>query len=156
MKPRHKRALAVLAGIATLGVATTLVLNAFQENLVFFFSPSQVAADEAPRDRAFRIGGMVEAGSLQRDASGLTVRFVVTDTAQTVPVRYTGMLPDLFQEGKGVVAQGKLGADGVFVADQVLAKHDENYMPPEAGEALEKAKQGQMPSLDKQMDKARP
>lgn len=136
MKPRHKRALAVLAGIATLGVATTLVLNAFQENLVFFFSPSQVAADEAPRDRAFRIGGMVEAGSLQRDASGLTVRFVVTDTAQTVPVRYTGMLPDLFQEGKGVVAQGKLGADGVFVADQVLAKHDENYMPKEVAEAL--------------------
>jgi cytochrome c-type biogenesis protein CcmE len=156
MKPRHKRALAVVAGIATLGVATVLVLNAFQSNLVFFFSPSQVAADEAPRDRAFRIGGMVEAGSLRREANGLTVRFTVTDTAKTVPVRYTGMLPDLFQEGKGVVAQGRLGPDGVFVAEQVLAKHDENYMPPEAGEALAKAKQGQMPSLQQQIDKARP
>jgi cytochrome c-type biogenesis protein CcmE len=128
------------------------VLNAFQSNLVFFFSPSQVASNEAPRDRAFRIGGMVEAGSLQRDASGLTVHFVVTDTAKTVPVSYTGMLPDLFQEGKGVVAQGRLGPDGVFVADQVLAKHDENYMPPEAADALAKAQQGQMPSLEHQME----
>ena len=152
MKPRTKRALAIVAGVATLGVATALVLNAFQSNLVFFFSPSQVAAHEAPRDRAFRIGGMVEAGSLQRDPNGLTVRFAVTDTAKTVPVSYTGMLPDLFQEGKGVVAQGKLGPDGVFVADQVLAKHDENYMPPEAAEALAKAKQGQMPSLQHQME----
>lgn len=152
MKPRHKRALAIVAGLATLGVATALVLNAFQSNLVFFFSPTQVAAKEAPRDRAFRVGGLVEAGSLQRDANGLTVRFVVTDTAKTVPVSYTGMLPDLFQEGKGVVAQGKLGPDGVFVAEQVLAKHDENYMPPEAAEALEKAKHGQMQSLSKQME----
>ena len=151
MKPRHKRALAIVAGLATLGVATALVLNAFQSNLVFFFSPTQVAAQEAPRDRAFRVGGLVEAGSLQRETNGLTVRFTVTDTAKTVPVTYTGMLPDLFQEGKGVVAQGKLGPDGVFVADQVLAKHDENYMPPEAAEALAKAKQGQMPSLSKQM-----
>jgi cytochrome c-type biogenesis protein CcmE len=155
MKPRSKRALAIVAGVATLGVATALVLNAFQSNLVFFFSPSQVASNEAPKDRAFRIGGMVEAGSLQRDANGLTVRFVVTDTARTVPVSYTGMLPDLFQEGKGVVAQGKLGPDGVFVADQVLAKHDENYMPPEAAEALAKAKQGQMPSLQHQMEAAK-
>lgn len=145
MKPRTKRALAIVAGIATLGVATALVLNAFQSNLVFFFSPTQVAAKEAPKDRAFRVGGLVEAGSLQRDPNGLTVRFVVTDTAKTVPVTYTGMLPDLFQEGKGVVAQGRLGPDGVFVAEQVLAKHDENYMPPEAAEALEKAKHGQMP-----------
>ena len=152
MKPRTKRALAIVAGVATLGVATALVLNAFQSNLVFFFSPSQVASNEAPKDRAFRIGGMVEDGSLQRDANGLTVRFVVTDTAKTVPVTYTGMLPDLFSEGKGVVAQGKLGPDGVFVADQVLAKHDENYMPPEAAEALAKAKQGQMPSLQTQME----
>ncbi|MCP5272547.1 MAG: cytochrome c maturation protein CcmE [Burkholderiaceae bacterium] len=152
MKPRTKRALAIVAGVATLGVATALVLNAFQSNLVFFFSPSQVASNEAPKDRAFRIGGMVEDGSLQRDANGLTVRFVVTDTAKTVPVTYTGMLPDLFSEGKGVVAQGKLGPDGVFVADQVLAKHDENYMPPEAAEALAKAKQGQMPSLQQQME----
>jgi len=152
MKPRTKRTLAIVAGVATLGVATALVLNAFQSNLVFFFSPTQVAANEAPRDRAFRVGGLVEEGSVQRDANGLTVRFVVTDTAQTVPVRYTGMLPDLFSEGKGVVAQGRLGPDGVFVADQVLAKHDENYMPPEAAEALAKAKQGQMPSLQQQME----
>ena len=151
MKPRHKRALAIVAGVATLGVATALVLNAFQSNLVFFFSPTQVASKEAPRDRAFRVGGLVETGSLQRDPNGLTVRFVVTDTAQTVPVSYTGMLPDLSQEGKGVVAQGKLGPDGVFMAEQVLAKHDENYMPPEAAEALAKAKQGQMPSLQQQM-----
>lgn len=154
MKPRTQRALAIVAGVATLGVATALVLNAFQSNLVFFFSPSQVASNEAPKDRAFRIGGMVEDGSLKRDANGLTVRFVVTDTAKTVPVSYTGMLPDLFSEGKGVVAQGKLGPDGVFVADQVLAKHDENYMPPEAAEALAKAKQGQMPSLQQQMGQA--
>jgi cytochrome c-type biogenesis protein CcmE len=147
MKPRTKRAVAIVAGVACLGIATALVLQAFQSNLVFFFSPTQVAAQEAPKDRAFRVGGLVENGSLQRDANGLTVRFVVTDTAKTVPVTYTGMLPDLFQEGKGVVAQGRLGPDGVFVAEQVLAKHDENYMPPEAAEALAKAKQGQMPSL---------
>jgi cytochrome c-type biogenesis protein CcmE len=151
MKPRTKRALAIVGGIGTLGVAAALVLNAFRSNLVFFFSPTQVAASEAPQDRTFRIGGLVEAGSLKRDPNGLTVTFIVTDTAKTVPVTYTGMLPDLFQEGKGVVAQGKLRADGVFVADQVLAKHDENYMPPEAAEALEKAKHGQMPSLGKQM-----
>jgi cytochrome c-type biogenesis protein CcmE len=151
MKPRTKRALAIVAGVATLGIAAALVLNAFQSNLVFFFSPTQVASAEAPRDRAFRIGGLVEVGSVKRDSNGLTVTFIVTDTAKAVPVTYTGMLPDLFQEGKGVVAQGKLRADGVFVADQVLAKHDENYMPPEAAEALEKAKHGQMPSLGKQM-----
>lgn len=145
MKPRTKRLLAIVAGVATLGVATALVLNAFQSNLVFFFSPTQVAANEAPKDRAFRVGGLVETGSVQRESNGLTVRFTVTDTAKTVPVTYTGMLPDLFQEGKGVVAQGKLRADGTFVADQVLAKHDENYMPPEAAEALARAKQGQLP-----------
>jgi cytochrome c-type biogenesis protein CcmE len=152
MKPRTKRALAITAGVATLGAVTALVLNAFQSNLVFFFSPTQVAQAEAPKDRPFRIGGLVEEGSIKRDPNGLTVRFVVTDTAKTVPVSYTGMLPDLFSEGKGVVAQGKLRADGVFVADQVLAKHDENYMPPEAAEALEKAKHGQMPSLNKQLE----
>ena len=151
MKPRNKRILAVVGGLAALGIATALVLNAFQSNLVFFFSPTQVAAAEAPKDRAFRVGGLVEKGSIKRDSNGLTVTFIVTDTAKTVPVTYTGMLPDLFQEGKGVVAQGKLRSDGVFVAEQVLAKHDENYMPPEAAEALEKAKQGQMPSLGKQM-----
>jgi cytochrome c-type biogenesis protein CcmE len=138
MKPRTKRALAIVGGLAALGIASALVLNAFNSNLVFFFSPTQVLAHEAPRDRSFRIGGLVEEGSLQREPTGLTIRFVVTDLAKRVPVTYTGLLPDLFKEGKGVVAQGKLGADGVFRAEQVLAKHDENYMPPE--EALKKAK----------------
>jgi cytochrome c-type biogenesis protein CcmE len=146
MKPRTKRGLAIVAGLGVLGVAIALVLNAFQSNLVFFFSPSQVAANEAPRDRNFRIGGLVQEGSIQRDDKGLTIKFVVTDLAKTIPVTYTGLLPDLFREGKGVVAQGKLGADGVFRADQVLAKHDENYMPPEAAAALEKARHGQMPA----------
>jgi cytochrome c-type biogenesis protein CcmE len=141
--------LAIAAGLATLGLATALVLNAFQSNLVFFFSPSQIIANEAPRERNFRIGGLVEEGSLKRDGQTLTVNFVVTDLAQRVPVSYTGMLPDLFKEGKGVVAQGKLGPDGVFRAEQVLAKHDENYMPPEAAEALEKARHGQMPTAPK-------
>jgi len=140
MKPRVKRALAIGIGLAALGVASALVLNAFNSNLVFFFSPTQVLAHEAPRDRSFRIGGLVEQGSLQRDTQGLTITFVVTDLAKKVPVTYTGLLPDLFKEGKGVVAQGKLGADGVFRAEQVLAKHDENYMPPEAAEALKKAR----------------
>jgi cytochrome c-type biogenesis protein CcmE len=140
MKPRTKRALAIVGGLAALGIASALVLNAFNSNLVFFFSPTQVLAHEAPRDRSFRIGGLVEEGSLQREPTGLTIRFVVTDLAKRVPVTYTGLLPDLFKEGKGVVAQGKLGADGVFRAEQVLAKHDENYMPPEAAEALKKAK----------------
>ncbi|MCZ2441863.1 MAG: cytochrome c maturation protein CcmE [Burkholderiales bacterium] len=147
MKPRHKRAAIIGGGLTALAVVVALVLNAFQSNLVFFFSPSQIAANEAPRDRAFRVGGMVEEGSLQRAADGLTVRFVVTDTAKTIPVAYKGILPDLFQEGKGVVAQGRLGPDGVFHADQVLAKHDENYMPPEAAEAIERAQHGEMPSL---------
>ena len=147
MKPRSRRAIAIVAALATLGVAVLLVLNAFQSNLVFFFSPSQIAANEAPRDRAFRIGGLVEEGSIKRDGSSLTVNFVVTDLAQRVPVSYTGLLPDLFKEGKGVVAQGKLGSDGVFRAEQVLAKHDENYMPPEAAAAIEQAhKGGQMKS----------
>ena len=137
MKPRHKRILAIVGGLAALGVATTLVLTAFQENLVFFFTPSQVAANEAPQGRTFRIGGMVETGSVKR--SGIEVRFVVTDTAESIPVVYSGALPDLFREGKGVVAQGQLGADGVFRAREVLAKHDENYMPPEAAHAVEKA-----------------
>jgi cytochrome c-type biogenesis protein CcmE len=139
MKPRHKR-LAIVAGIVcAVGIATALVLNAFQSNLVFFYSPTQVAAREAPAGRTFRLGGLVEAGSVVRD--GLAVRFVVTDTAKTIPVRYQGVLPDLFKEGKGVVAQGQVGADGVFVAREVLAKHDENYMPPEAAEALKRAGQ---------------
>ena len=114
-----------------------LVLNAFNSNLVFFYTPSQIAAKEAPQGRTFRIGGLVQAGTVVRE--GVTVRFLVTDTAQTVPVRYEGVLPDLFKEGKGVVAQGQLGADGVFAAREVLAKHDENYMPPEAADALQRA-----------------
>ena len=140
MKRRHKRIGFIVAGLAGLGIATALVLTAFQNNLVFFFSPTQVVAKEAPVDRAFRVGGLVESGSLKRENDGLTVRFTVTDTAKTVPVVYKGILPDLFKEGKGCVAQGRLGSDGVFYADQVLAKHDENYMPPEAGQALDAAK----------------
>jgi cytochrome c-type biogenesis protein CcmE len=129
----------IVGGLAALGVATALVLNAFQSNLVFFFTPTQVAAHEAPQNRAFRIGGLVEAGSVRRDQDALTVRFVVTDTAKAIPVTFTGILPDLFREGKGVVAQGRIGADGTFHATEVLAKHDENYMPPEAADALRKA-----------------
>jgi len=109
--------------------------------LVFFFSPTEVYAGKAPADRVFRIGGLVEEGSVQREPDGLTTRFVVTDTAKTIPAVYTGILPDLFAEGKGVVADGKLGSDGLFVANRVLAKHDENYMPPEAAMALEQAKE---------------
>ena len=139
MKPRTKRAIWIAAGIAALGVATTLVLNAFQSNMVFYITPTQVAANEAPRDRPFRMGGLVETGSLVRDKDALTVRFKVTDTAKTIPVVYTGILPDLFREGKGVVAQGRLQSDGTFRASEVLAKHDENYMPPEAADALKKA-----------------
>jgi cytochrome c-type biogenesis protein CcmE len=145
MKPRHKRALAIGVGLAALGVASALVLNAFNSNLVFFFSPTQVMAKEAPQGRSFRIGGLVEQGSIQREPQGLAIRFVVTDLAHKIPVTYTGLLPDLFKEGKGVVAQGKLGPDGVFRADQVLAKHDENYMPPEAAAALKNAKPGAAP-----------
>ncbi|RYY94628.1 MAG: cytochrome c maturation protein CcmE [Comamonadaceae bacterium] len=144
MKARTRRGLAILAGLSALGVASALVLDAFQSNLVFFFSPSQIAAKEAPLERGFRVGGLVEQGSVRRAAEGLTVNFVVTDLAQKVNVVYTGLLPDLFQEGKGVVAQGRLGADGIFRATQVLAKHDENYMAPEAAEALEKARHGQL------------
>jgi cytochrome c-type biogenesis protein CcmE len=142
MTPRQKRLTFVAAGLLSLGVAATLVLNAFQSNLVFFYSPSQVVADEAPSGRLFRIGGLVEEGSVKRD--GVQVNFVVTDTAQRIPVRYEGILPDLFREGKGVVAQGRL-EDGVFVAREVLAKHDENYMPPEAAEAIARAQQGKGP-----------
>jgi cytochrome c-type biogenesis protein CcmE len=123
--------------VLALGIATALVLMAFQQNLVFFFTPSQVAANEAPQGRTFRIGGMVETGSVKRE--GVEVRFVVTDTAKSIPVVYSGALPDLFREGKGVVAQGQLGPDGVFRAREVLAKHDENYMPPDAAHAVTEA-----------------
>jgi cytochrome c-type biogenesis protein CcmE len=148
VKPRHKRFAWIAAGVAVLGVAVALVLNAFQSNLVFFFTPTQVASKEAPQGRPFRIGGLVEQGSLARDANSLTVRFRVTDTAQTIPVVYTGLLPDLFKEGKGVVAQGTLNPDGTFRATEVLAKHDENYMPPEAKAAVDRAQKGMsLPSL---------
>ena len=133
----------IALGVLLLGAAAGLVLNAFQSNLVFFFSPSQIAANEAPRGKAFRIGGMVETGTVVRGNDGLTVKFNVTDTAKTVPVVYTGILPDLFKEGKGVVAQGRLGPDGVFAATEVLAKHDENYMPPDAAHAIEQAQKAQ-------------
>ena len=139
MKSRHKKILIILAALAGLGIAAALVLNAFQSNLVFFFSPTEVSTGKAPTDRAFRVGGLVKEGSVQRDTDGLTVRFIVTDTAKEIPVTYKGILPDLFKEGKGVVAEGKLGSDGLFTASQVLAKHDENYMPPEAAQALDQA-----------------
>ena len=141
MKPRHKRLALIAGGLAILGIVATLVLNAFQSNLVFFFSPTQVAAGEAPKGKNFRIGGMVKEGSLQRETDGVTLRFVVTDTDKDMTVAYKGILPDLFREGKGVVAQGRLGEDGVFAASEVLAKHDENYMPPEAAKAVGDAHQ---------------
>ena len=139
MKSRHKKLLFILMGLCGIGIAAALILNAFQSNLVFFFTPTQVEKGEAPTGRAFRIGGLVEKGTLRRDADGLTSHFVVTDTVKSMNVTYKGILPDLFKEGKGVVAEGRLGVDGQFTATQVLAKHDENYMPPEAASAIEKA-----------------
>ena len=150
MKARHRRFAWIGLGVVVLGVAAALVLNVFRSNLVFFFTPTQVAAKEAPQGRPFRIGGLVESGSLKRIPNSVDVSFVVTDTAQRVPVVYSGLLPDLFKEGKGVVAQGSLGPDGTFHATEVLAKHDENYMPPEAGAALDAAhkhKTMSMPTL---------
>ena len=139
MTARQRRFLWVALGVLVLAAAAAFVLNAFQSNLVFFFTPTQVAQGEAPQGRMFRIGGLVKDGSLQRQ--DMQVQFVVTDTARDIPVVYSGLLPDLFKEGKGVVAQGRLGADGLFTATEVLAKHDENYMPPEAQHALDKAAQ---------------
>jgi cytochrome c-type biogenesis protein CcmE len=136
MTPRRKRMAIALGVVAVVGAATALVLNAFQSNLVFFYTPTQIAAKEAPAGRIFRLGGLVVEGSVKRD--GVKVNFEVTDTAKTVPVQFSGILPDLFKEGKGVVAQGQL-ENGVFQAKEVLAKHDENYMPPEAAEALKNA-----------------
>jgi cytochrome c-type biogenesis protein CcmE len=139
MKPRHKRIALIVTGLVAFAGAAALILSAFQSNLVFFFSPSQVYSHEAPANRGFRIGGLVEQGSLQRQPDGVTVRFVVTDTVHSIPVLYVGILPDLFKEGKGVVAEGRLDSSGVFHAKEVLAKHDENYMPPQAADAVEKA-----------------
>jgi cytochrome c-type biogenesis protein CcmE len=141
VKPRHKRIAMIAGAVAALAVAAGLVLAAFRQNLVFFFTPSQVVAQEAPLGKTFRIGGMVEKGSVARQPDGVTVRFTVTDTAKSIPVVYRGALPDLFREGKGVVAQGRIDADGVFRASEVLAKHDENYMPPEAAEAVKRAQE---------------
>ena len=140
MTARQRRLMWVALGVLVLAAAAAFVLNAFQSNLVFFFTPTQVAQGEAPQGRVFRIGGLVKDGSLQRQ--DMQVQFVVTDTARDIPVVYSGLLPDLFKEGKGVVAQGRLGADGLFTATEVLAKHDENYMPPEAQHALDKATAG--------------
>lgn len=136
MKARHKRIALIVGALAVLGLIAALILNAFQSNLVFFYSPTQVAAGEAPKNKTFRIGGMVKKESLKREADGVTVRFVVTDTDKEMTVAFKGILPDLFKEGKGVVAQGQIGEDGLFRANEVLAKHDENYMPPEAAKAV--------------------
>ena len=140
MKRRHKRIIFIVCCLAALGLSTWLVLGAFKNNLVFFFSPTQVAAKEAPINRTFRIGGLVEQGSLKTQSDGLTIKFTITDTATSIPIVYKGIKPDLFKEGRGCVAQGRVGSDGVFYADQIMAKHDENYMPPEAARALDQAK----------------
>ena len=140
MKARHKRLLLIALAVAAMALASGLILSAFQQNLVFFFTPSQVAQGQAPNGKHFRLGGLVELGSVRRHADGLSLSFAVTDTAQRIVVHYRGMLPDLFKEGKGVVAQGKLTADGQFHAEEVLAKHDENYMPPPAQYAIDQAK----------------
>jgi cytochrome c-type biogenesis protein CcmE len=137
MKPRHKRIGLILGGLASLTVAAVLVLNALDSNIALYVTPSEVAAGKSPAGRAFRIGGLVKEGSIQRQ--DMLVRFVVTDTVKEIPVAYTGILPDLFRDGKGAVVQGKLGSDGVFTATEVLAKHDENYMPPEAKHAIDQA-----------------
>jgi cytochrome c-type biogenesis protein CcmE len=137
VKPRHKRALLILAALAVVGIAALLILNALNSNIALYVTPSEVAAGKAPKGQAFRIGGMVKDGSVKRD--GLTVHFVITDMVKDIPVAYTGILPDLFKEGKGAVIQGRIDSNGEFIASEVLAKHDENYMPPEAKHALEQA-----------------
>ena len=141
MKPRQKRIALIVGGLASLALAAVLTLNALDSNIALYVTPSEVAAGKAPQGKAFRIGGMVKEGSVKRQ--DMTVHFVVTDTAKDIPVAYTGILPDLFKEGKGAVIQGRLGGDGVFAASEVLAKHDENYMPPEAQHALDQAKKAQ-------------
>lgn len=147
MKPRHRRFVVVIGALVTLGIAATFVVKAFQKNLVFFYTPTQVRAGEAPRDKSFRIGGMVEAASLKKLGDGLSYEFIVTDTKQRMVVQYQGLLPDLFKEGKGVVAQGRLERSGYFRAEEVLAKHDENYMPPEAAHAIEQAKNAELKGI---------
>lgn len=137
MTPRQKRMVTVVAILAGVGVATAFALQAFQKNLLYYYSPTQILAGEAPDARSFRVGGLVETGSVKRAPGSLEVRFTLTDYANTVGVSYTGVLPDLFREGQGVIARGKLGNDGLFVAEEVLAKHDENYMPPEVKDSLQ-------------------
>jgi len=138
MTPRRKRMIAVAAIVIGIGAATAVALQAFQSNIMYFYSPSQITAGDAPAGRAFRLGGLVTKGSLKRVPGSIEINFVVTDNAKSIPVRYSGLLPDLFREGQGVIAHGKMTADGVFVADEVLAKHDEKYMPPEVAETLHK------------------
>ncbi|HHJ19421.1 MAG TPA: cytochrome c maturation protein CcmE [Gammaproteobacteria bacterium] len=140
MKPRQKRIMFAALAVVGIAIATILISKALRSNMAYFFSPTQVQASEAPLDKTFRIGGLVEEGSLTREEGSLTVGFIVTDTAADIKVSYTGILPDLFKEGQGVVAKGKLGSDGVFYAKEVLAKHDETYMPPEVSDALDTAK----------------
>ena len=137
MKPRHKRAAIIVGALIAIGLAVVLILNALNSNIALYVTPTEVAAGKSPTGQAFRIGGMVKDGSLRRD--GLTVHFVITDLVKDIPVAYTGILPDLFKEGKGAVIQGRLDQSGQFIASEVLAKHDENYMPPEAKHALEQA-----------------
>lgn len=139
MKARQQRLIFVGLAILGVGAASTLAISALNSNISYFFSPSQVLAGEAPRDRVFRVGGLVTPGTIARQEDGLTVRFDVTDNAKTVTVAYTGILPDLFKEGQGVVTKGRLGSDGVFLAEEVLAKHDEEYMPPEVASTLQTA-----------------
>ena len=141
MKPRHKRIALIVGGLASLAIAAGLALNALDSNIAMYVTPSEVAAGKSPQGKAFRIGGMDKEGSIKRQ--DMTVRFVVTDTVKEIPVAYTGILPDLFRDGKGAVVQGRLGSDGVFAATEVLAKHDENYMPPEAQHAVEQAQRAQ-------------
>jgi cytochrome c-type biogenesis protein CcmE len=143
---RRRRFAWILAGVACLGVAIALIVNATRHNLVFFYSPTQIAAHQAPLGRMFRVGGLVEKGSLYHGSNALDIRFIVTDTAHSIPVAYRGVLPDMFEPGKGVVAQGRLGPDGVFHADQVLAKHDANYMPPNVASALQAARAAKSPA----------
>ena len=136
MTPRQKRMITVVAILAGVGIATAFALQSFQKNLLYCYSPSQIQAGEAPSARSFRVGGLVENGSLKRKPGSLEVRFTLTDYAHQQTVSYTGVLPDLFREGQGVIARGKMGPDGMFVAEEVLAKHDENYMPPEVKDSL--------------------
>jgi cytochrome c-type biogenesis protein CcmE len=137
MKPRHKRIALIVGGLASITIAAVLVLKALDSNIALYITPSDVIAGKAPHDKAFRMGGLVKQGSIQRE--GMTTRFIITDTAKEIPVAYTGILPDLFRDGKGAIVQGRLGADGLFSASEVLAKHDENYMPPEAQHAIDQA-----------------